>query len=376
MAATADAPTQAVAPKPHERAYRIATTVLLTLIAILAAVVVTAHIVTRVLFAPFYADATEAFPLPGLGSGFVPQDLAMVQVDAPSATTADANAAAGPTASATGEAPLWLFSGYQADGGASPVWVRTPDGKTGKLQLQDERGNPYDGHGSGVSSNGAWSFVTCEGGYLVYKTADLAEAAQGAVGGANASVKATAKVGLDFTPAFLNVDDGTLYVGEFFRDGNFATDQSHHLMTPDGGTNHALMYAYDQGDGPYGFNVQANRVYSIPEQVQGCAVTDGGDIVLSTSYGVAPSYLQVFDHARVIQDGTFVADGREVPLYCLDSRNLKGSLAVPPMSEGIVAVDETIYVSEESASSKYLFGRFYGAGSVYALPASTLESLG
>ena len=56
-----------------------------------------------------------------------------------------------------------------------------------------------------------------------------------------------------------------------------------------------------------------------------------------------------------------------MPLYCLDGRSLVEDVAAPPMTEGIESHDGLVYVSEESASDKYHFGKLYGAGQVYAL---------
>ena len=106
---------------------------------------------------------------------------------------------------------------------------------------------------------------------------------------------------------------------------------------------------------------------SIPERIQGTCLTADGRIVLSQSYGLATSHLLAYDTARLVQDGVFVADGQEVPLYCLDSRSLVADVAAPPMTEGIESYEGRVYVSEESASNRYIFGKLYGAGMVYAL---------
>ena len=37
------------------------------------------------------------------------------------------------------------------------------------------------------------------------------------------------------------------------------------------------------------------------------------------------------------------------------------------MAEGIESYDGRVYVSDESASNKYFFGKLYGAGVVYSL---------
>ena len=59
-----------------------------------------------------------------------------------------------------------------------------------------------------------------------------------------------------------------------------------------------------------------------------------------------------------------------MPLYYFDSTNLVSDLSAPPMSEGIEYHDGRIYISEEAASNKYIFGKLYGASrSSRAAPA-------
>ena len=89
--------------------------------------------------------------------------------------------------------------------------------------------------------------------------------------------------------------------------------------------------------------------------------------MLSQSYGLATSHLLAYDATALVPVGTFVADGAEVPLYSLNSTNFTREVTTPPMSEGIEFHDGRIWVSYESASSKYFFGKLYGAGQVYAL---------
>lgn len=43
------------------------------------------------------------------------------------------------------------------------------------------------------------------------------------------------------------------------------------------------------------------------------------------------------------------------------------------MTEGIEFDDGRIYISEESASNKYIFGKLYGAGEVYSMAAEDLS---
>lgn len=319
----------------------------LKVVAIVAAVVVGlaavalvgANAYVRVAYAPFYERASAAFPLPGIDEGFVPQDLDYLDL-----------------------ADAWLVSGYMADGSPSPLYRRAADGSVARLTVATPEGAPYDGHGSAVTSTDDHVLLACEGGYLALDPRAVADAPDGA------TVQAEGSASLDFSPAFMNIEQGTLYAGEFYYPGDYETPAHHRIVTPDGTENPAVMYAYPASDqGRFGFVEQAERAYSIPAMVQGVAVTASGQMVLSCSYGLHSSHLLAYDLGRLAPEGTFVADGAPVPLYALDSRSLAADLEAPPMTEGIETHDGLVYVSGESACNKYVFGKLYGAGVVYAL---------
>ena len=144
----------------------------------------------------------------------------------------------------------------------------------------------------------------------------------------------------------------------------------------------------------YGYAQSPACVYSLPDKVQGVCELPNGDIVLSTSYGLAGSHLLTYRPvnqaatpvaelpaqqgggndavaAQPVGD-TFAVNGKQVPLYYFDSTNLVTDLSAPPMSEGIEYHDGRIYISEEAASNKYIFGKLYGAG-IYSLPRKRLH---
>ena len=53
--------------------------------------------------------------------------------------------------------------------------------------------------------------------------------------------------------------------------------------------------------------------------------------------------------------------GQTVPLYTLTSANSTASWILPPMAEEIECVDGRFYISNESASNKYIFGKLTDA---------------
>lgn len=326
--------------KGNHRALKVAGIIVGSLIAVALIAVLGLNIYMRAAFAPFFDRAEAVFDIPGLDTGFVPQDLDHVEAD-----------------------DSWLFSGYMADHSPSPIYRRAADGTVQRISVTLPDGSPYDGHGSAITTNEQYAYLACEGGYLVIPIDDLVFAEDGG------TVQATEKVEVDFSPAFMNIEEGQLLLGEFYYPNDYETPDSHHITTPDGTENPAVMYAFAADPAhPGRFATVPDSVFSIPGMVQGTCTMADGRIALSTSYGVAPSHLLAYNVDLGTPDGTFtVGSGDEVELFCLDSRNLTDDLAGPPMQEGIESHDGRIYTTDESASNKYIFGKLCGAGRVYAV---------
>ncbi len=315
---------------------RIALGILVGFFALAMAVVIAFVAYMRVAYADFYGRATAAFETPGINTGFVPQDL----------DRADDG--------------MWLFSGYDSGGGPSPIWRRADDGTVSRIQVQNPDGSPYVGHGGGVTSAFGNVYLTTEGGLLVLSADEVASAAEGQ------AVKARAKVDVGFDPAFANVQDDVLYTGVFYMAGPYDTPESMHLTSPDGTENHAVMYAYGRdASTAWGFADVPEAVYSIPDKVQGMAMVPGGRMVLSTSWGFSPSVLYVYDVGRLGAEGTYDVSGNDVALAFCDRSALESSIEAPPMMEGIDQFDGRLFLGNESASNKYVFGKLYGGGTVY-----------
>lgn len=135
-----------------------------------------------------------------------------------------------------------------------------------------------------------------------------------------------------------------LYVGEFYRKGNYETDPSHHIQTK-GETNYAFVYVFEADEEKAGGVAAETPVLtvSVPALVQGIAVYEGG-IALSTSYGLPDSHLSFYEPKE--SDYT---DG----MLILNSSNLKETLTLPCMSEEIYEEDGRLYVLFESKADKY-----------------------
>lgn len=315
---------------------RIAIGILVGLIALVMAVVVAFVAYMRIAYMAFYDEATPVFETPGINSGFIPQDIDYVE-----------------------DYELWLFSGYEGEDNPSPLWKRTQSGNASRVEIDNPDGSRYADHGSGVTSVGDKVYLTTEDGYLVLSADEIAAANDGDV------VTAQAKVSIGFDPAFLNAQEGTLYAGVFYYAGPYDTPEKMHLTAPDGTQNSAVMYAFPtDGSTESGFAAVPNVVYSIPDKAQG-VVAHSGKLVFSTSWGFSPSVLYTYDMGDMTESGTYEVSGTDVPLKFCDQSSLTQTFEAPPMMEGIDQFDGRIFLSNEAASNKYIFGKLYGAGTIY-----------
>ena len=89
--------------------------------------------------------------------------------------------------------------------------------------------------------------------------------------------------------------------------------------------------------------------------------------MLSRSWGLEQSVLEFYDGMRD-RGITISVSGREVPLYYLDSTNLKKEVQLPCFSEELCVVGDRVYISFESACNKYIVGKFFFATYIASYP--------
>ena len=163
-----------------------------------------------------------------------------------------------------------------------------------------------------------------------------------------------------------------IYVGEFYREANYPTPDSHKYKTAAGDSNTALILAYKlDADAEFGISPQIEAAYSTTGLVQGMCFDGSGRFCLSTSYGPAFSHIYVYNNPK--REGNIDVLGQNVPLYALDSSCLAHDIKIAPMSEEIVFVDGKLYTMCESASNKYIFGKFTSAKYCYATDLTEYE---
>ena len=123
------------------------------------------------------------------------------------------------------------------------------------------------------------------------------------------------------------------------------------------GPEHCLFRAGRRAE-RYG-QAKAQVAFSIPDLIQGMCFS-GDAIYLTSSWGLGKSFVYKYDLNKISQSGTKQVCGETVPLYNLTMQNMEACYTLPPMAEEIEYVDGRFYITNESASDKYVFGKYTG----------------
>jgi len=304
---------------------------LIALASVLALVILflaSLNIAKFAIYPDYYAIKTDICTNPGLSDGFVCQGVCAYE-----------------------EGGKFLVTGYMKDHSASRIYVTDKENNSYYVTVTLENGKAYTGHGCGIVYKGDTAYLVSEAKIHVLSLSAILSAENGA------SVTVSETIEINNSGSFVYTDDEYLYIGEFHNGNQYITD--HPYETPDG-MQYAIMCRYSFDD-----LTKPNKVYSITNQVQGACVTPDGKIVLSTSYGLADSYYYVYNESDAIDSGKTL-DGAPVYLLCEPTDIVKG----PAMAEGLDYYDGKVITLTESASDKYIFGKFFFANKIVGLDFS------
>lgn len=301
----------------------------------------------RILYSDFYGVAERGMEIPGLWDGFVQQGFDWCE-----------------------ERGVYLACGYDKSGGPSRIYVISGEEQT-RVDLKRADGSNYTEHTGGIEAYGPYVYITGTYGCDLFFIDDVFD------GDGVATMVGEVKTCND--PAYCTIRGNMLYVGSYYDKGAYETPMEQHMVTPTGEQNTAIMSAYT-------LNPETGKPYrEIPEfilsttsQIQGMTFISDNIMVLSASYGLHDSLLHFYDLRAVsMSDRTFSVNGVDVPVAFLDSTSLIETVEAPPMSEEIVWKDDRLWIMNESASMKYLFGKLTFATHVYGipLPASVVERM-
>ncbi len=289
-----------------------------------------------VVFSEFYSTAESEGEIPGLYDGFVMQGL-------------------------DSYGDVFLVSGYMADKSASRIYY--VNGGTAKhTALKKADGTDFKGHAGGIAHSGDYLYVGGSGGVYVFSLSDVTD------GDGTATQIGFFEMLLN--AAWCEVSDGYLIAGSFWYEPDYTTADWQHITTPAGDKNYSMMTVFRlDSEAEFGISPTPVCAISTKMKVQGAAFTEDG-IILSTSLGLSPSELQFHAISSISTDEITVpaeAGEHTLPLYYLDSSTKTHVISAPPMAEEIVVRDGRIYVMNESASAKYIFGRFLGMEAFYSI---------
>ena len=288
----------------------------------------------------YYDHSEKAFKIPGLGDSFVPQGMHYDE-----------------------KTNNFFVTGYCSNDDASPVYlVNKTSGETVKeVRLQKEDGNKFTGHAGGIAVYDRFVYVAGGGDNCLYVfnyDDFFSQSTAKCIGAFSLKVSQTDYIDVSFVT--VDLERRTLFVGEFYDGNKYDTLDSHTVQTKGGATNHALMLCFSlDANAEFGVSAKPDCAYSITNKVQGVCL-DGNTIYFSTSYGLSFSHIYEHDLIRANDEGKIDVLGSKVPLYSFDNNSLVYDYKIPPMSEELVLLDGELYVMCESASNKYIFGKFTG----------------
>lgn len=291
----------------------------------------------KIVFADFYSNSEIYCKAPGLWNGYVQQGYCNV----------------------TGE-NVRLSCGYMNNDKPSRIYVIPENGdKAEFVELFSTDSTPYMGHTGGVAVYGDNVFVTGADGLDIFSYADVTDG-----DGKATQLKTFHTIN---NPAYCFISGSDLYVGSFYRAGNYETFAEERITTPAGDSNTAIMAVYPiDVNTCYPASEAPTLFYSTTGLVQGAALTDDGKMILSTSYGLAKSHLYIYDIEKATaMNEPYTFGEYTAPLKYLDSSCLVEDIEAPPMAEEIIYEDGIIYIMNESASMKYLFGKLTTGSYVY-----------
>ena len=302
---------------------KIILSIIAAVLLIIAAVIV---IIPAIQAGDFASRAEKVVQVPDLNSGFVPQGLEFLP-----------------------ENKVYLVSGYLGE--TAQIKIIGENGSR-NVSLYNADGSDFSSHAGGVCRIDDFVYISGEQSVYAFKLSDVLSGSAALVG----------KFPTNNRASFCFADEKHLYVGEYYFGSFYPTAESHHIKTPAGDENNALVFAFaiDENQ-PLGVKTEPAFAFSTTGSVQGMEIAEG-KAFLSASDRINGSRLLSYDISSA-KIGSF----GEIPLVYLDSANFIEKQPMFPQSEGIVYVDGKMHILFESAANKYLIGRLFGADYIYSL---------
>ncbi len=295
------------------------------LIGLVLLALVTLNIAKFAIYREYYQMEEALCRNPGLGDNFVCQGIAAAE-----------------------EEGVILVCGYMKDKSPSRIYITNQQNESRYVELC-KGDKPFTGHAGGIATTGDVVYIA--NGSRIY-TLPLSTLLAAEAGG---TVDIGEGIKVNNNASFVFTDDTYLYVGEFHDGGKYVVEG--HTYTCAEGEHYAICTQYALSD-----LSTPIKIYSIRDKVQGMCFTPDGKIILSTSYGVTDTIYYVY-HINEASPSGLTLDG--APIYYLD--HLVEQIHGPAMGEDLDYSEGAVITLTESASNKYMFGKFFFARDIVRL---------
>ncbi|MGN1194173.1 MAG: hypothetical protein ACI4SB_01675 [Acutalibacteraceae bacterium] len=289
----------------------------------------------------FYEKSVDAFVIPGLNEGFIPQGLFYDEAH-----------------------DAFLISGYY-ENKVLPSKVILLDGEGNFIKsvsaVYETSGKNSFGHFGGVAAFEDNVYIATTTVTLVLSFSDILEAEN------NANVAIKKSLYTDVTCSYVNVCDGVLYIGEYKDKTVDGTLKSpHKIISKSGEIFYARCNAFILEKGSeYGIksdmidsdgNITPDFAFTSPLKAQGMArLSDGRIVYTCSATNITNSNVYIFNDVTEREpDETLTINGKDVPLYYCKICDRQQKLKAPVLLEEItVHPDGNVYILCESAAMKY-----------------------
>ena len=277
-----------------------------------------------IIYSDYYSIKEDICENPGLDDDFVCQGIAL-----------------------TDNNEKIIVSGYMKDKSHSRLYVTDFESNSYYVSLT-KNNKKWTGHAGGVAISNNTVYIANGSKIYTVELDDVLSAKEGDF------IDIGEGYPVNNSASFVYTDDNYLYVGEFHDGGAYVTD---HPYETNDGMYYAICSKYSLND-----LSKPIKIYSIRNKVQGICFTPEGEVVLSTSYGLTDTIYYIYDEDDAVKSN-HTLDGCDV--YFLDA--YKDTVHGPAMGEDLDYYNGKIITLTESASNKYIFGKFFFANKIVAL---------
>lgn len=273
-----------------------------------------------ILYNNYYSVEKSVCINPGLNDGAIPQGIAVDE-----------------------QKDIIYTSAYFSNQ-ASRIYITNSKSNARYVELYKSNNEIFKGHVGGIAYSNGNLYLANDGYVYIINENELN----------NDKVILNNKFKVNNSASFISITGDYLYVGEFHNGKKYITD---HKIEVENDIYYAICSVYLLSD-----LTKPVKIYSIRDKVQGFCITDKGTVVLSTSYGMANSKYYIY-YDKDIKKTNEMYDGVELIKLDHYSKVING----PAMSEDLEYANGRVYCLTESASNKYIFGKFFFANYIYSL---------